>query len=103
MSGPTLRSVGLECQGAPTSRASEHLGPSSTRVGMLARPPCFRESPTRARASPAQPGGRFGRGAKPPPSLEQLLHDQHIDPPPVEQALLAVDPDLREAHPLVER
>src|SRR5262245_39605213 len=96
MSGPTLRSVGLECQGAPTSRASmpELEAPVESAYSASV--------PLRARASPAQSGGRFGRGAKPPSELEELLHDQDIDPLPIEQALLPVGPHLREAHPLVE-
>src|SRR5258706_9219804 len=41
---------------------------------------------------------RRGRGE----ISQQLLHDDHIHPFPVEQTLLTVDPDRGESHPLVE-
>src|SRR5215813_14112947 len=98
MSGPTLRSVGLECQGAPTSGASRRQS-RSPRSNTL-RSECSRFE---RGLGPRNLRGEVRKGGGSPPSESQeLLHDQHIDPFPIEQALLPIDPHLREAHPLVE-
>src|SRR5262245_46087835 len=114
MSGPTLRSVGLECQGAPTSRASRRLSSNA-----CSNRPAFGSVRFERGLRPRNPRGEVRKGIelvlvsrrprataqlelRPPSELQELLHDQHIDPFPIEQALLPIDPHLREAHPLVE-